>query len=186
MSQPELIIISAPSGAGKSTLVKALLAANPKIELSVSACTRPPRAGEVDGEHYHFLTVEEFKKRIEAGEFIEWEMVYEGKYYGTLRSEIQSILAKGHIPILDIDVAGAINVMEIYAGAYTSIFIMPPSIAELKNRLLQRGSETDETLQERVDKAAQEIALKDQFQHIVVNDDLQTAISELKQLVLGA
>lgn len=184
MSLPKLIIISAPSGAGKSTIVKALMKVIPVLELSISACTRLPRPGEVDGVHYHFLTVDDFKSRIAAGDFIEWEMVYEGKYYGTLKSEIERIQQKGHIPILDIDVIGGINVMKLYPDTSISIFIQPPSIEELRSRLEKRGTETAESLEERVSKAGEEIALKEHFKHVVVNDDLNKAIEKVKEIIL--
>ena len=185
MATPKLIIISAPSGAGKSTIVKALMQALPELELSISACTRAPRPGEIDGVHYHFLSVEDFKRKIAAGDFIEWEMVYEGKYYGTLKSEIERIRRKGNIPILDIDVVGGINVMKLYPDTSISVFIQPPSIEELRNRLEKRGTETKESLEERVNKADQEIALKEHFRHVVVNDDLQQAVEKVKAIILS-
>jgi guanylate kinase len=183
MKHAKLIILSAPSGAGKSTIVKALIQQLPTLELSVSACTRPPRANEKDGVHYLFLSVEDFKNKIANNEFIEWEMVYEGKYYGTLKSEINRIWQKGHTPILDIDVVGAINVMKLYADSSINIFIQPPSIDELKNRLIHRGTETKDSLQERIAKAEQEMELRHHFEHIVVNDDLETAIQKVKAII---
>lgn len=173
----KLIILSAPSGAGKSTIVKELKKTFPQLELSISACTRSPRAGEQDGVDYYFLDVPTFQNHIQNNDFIEWEMVYEGKYYGTLMQELERIWDKGNMPILDIDVKGAINLMQHYSGNCLSIFIMPPDVATLKERLENRGSETPESLAERVAKAEEEIGQKDAFHQIIINDQLTDAVA---------
>jgi guanylate kinase len=179
----KLVIISAPSGAGKSTIVKALRQKYPQLTLSISACTRNPRAGEENGVHYYFLTVEEFQNKIETNEFLEWEMVYEGKYYGTPQSELKRIWHNNGVPILDIDVAGALNVMKLYKGNYCSIFIETPDLKILKERLINRGTETAESLQERLDKAKYELEFKNEFQHIIVNDILEEAIDKISTII---
>lgn len=183
LNMKKLVIVSAPSGAGKSTLIKALMQQYPNLALSISACTRSPRIGETPNVSYYFLSVEDFKNKIDNDEFIEWEMVYEGKYYGTLYTELERIWAAGQIPILDIDVVGAINLMKKYQGAYISIFIKAPSIEVLKSRLVKRGTETEAALQERVQKASFENTFQDKFQHVVVNDELDRAVSQISQIV---
>ena len=142
----KLIILSAPSGAGKSTIVKALKQTYPQLELSISACTRSPRAGEQNGVDYYFLDVPTFQQHIDNNDFVEWEMVYEGRYYGTPKSEVDRICTNGRIPIVDIDVVGALNVKRMYSTAAYSIFIQAPSIAALEERLIKRGTETPESL----------------------------------------
>jgi guanylate kinase len=183
MSSEKIIIITAPSGSGKSTLIKRLMAANSNLSFSISACTRAPRAGEINGRDYHFISVTEFEKSIEANEFIEWEMVYEGKYYGTLKSELNRIWTQSKIPLVDIDVKGALNVQSQYRQIALSIFIQAPSIAVLKERLEKRGTESPETLAERVGKAAYELSFADRFDHIIINDDLEKASEQLIRLV---
>lgn len=179
----KLIILSAPSGAGKSTIVKALKQTYPQLELSISACTRSPRNGETHGVDYYFLDVPTFQKHIADNDFVEWEMVYEGKYYGTLQAELERIWEKGHLPILDIDVQGAINLMKHYSGNCLSMFIMPPDLHALKERLENRGTETAESLAERVGKAADEIALKDAFHYVIINDQLEQAIADATKAI---
>lgn len=183
MKQGKIIIITAPSGSGKTTLVKRLLAAIPELSFSISACTRPPRAGEVDGKDYYFFTVDKFQQLIDEEAFIEYEMVYEGKYYGTLKSEISRMWDADHVPLIDIDVQGAMNVQQQYPNTALSIFIKAPSIEELRKRLETRGTETPETLEERVNKAEEELQYAPQFDHVVVNDDLETAYNELLNIV---
>ena len=179
MQSKKIVIITAPSGSGKTTLIKRLMNHFPELTFSISACTRPPRLGEIDGKDYHFISPERFKQAIEANEFIEWEMVYEGKYYGTLKSELNRIWDKNQIPLVDIDVKGALNVQEQYRSIALSIFIQAPSIEILKNRLEQRGTETEESLSERVKKASYELSFANQFDHILINDDLELASEEL-------
>mgnify|MGYP000241635445 CR=1 FL=1 len=179
----KLIIITAPSGAGKTSITRHLLNAFPELEFSVSAATRPARSYEKDGKDYYFITQEEFHEKIRANEFVEWEMVYEGKYYGTLKSELQRIWRINKIPVLDIDVKGAIHVMGQYPDTSLSIFIMPPSLDELKKRLLSRGTETDDTLQARISKASYEISFKEHFHHEIINRDLPTAQKQAEEIV---
>ncbi len=183
MQDQKIIIITAPSGSGKSTLTKRLMDAFPQLAFSVSACTRAPRVGEIDGQDYHFLTVEHFQKSIELNEFIEWEMVYEGKYYGTLKTELNRIWDQNKTPLVDIDVKGALNVQQQYRSNALSVFIQAPSVAILKQRLEKRGTETPETLAERIDKAEFELSFAAQFDHILVNDDLEQASVALIEMV---
>ncbi len=185
MSSPyhKILIITAPSGAGKTSITKHLMHKFPKLAFSVSAATREARSNELHGRDYYFMPLEEFKKKIVNNEFIEWEMVYDGKYYGTLKSELERIWAMEKIPVLDIDVKGAIHVQQEYPINTLSIFIEPPSVDVLKARLSQRGTETAETLHARVSKASYEISFKDQFNEIIVNDDLAKACGEAELLV---
>jgi guanylate kinase len=179
----KLIIVTAPSGAGKSTLVKFLMQHQPNLAFSISATTRQARQGEQHGQHYYFINTTEFQALIDSNSFLEWECVYAGKYYGTLKTELNRIWALGKTPILDIDVQGAINVQQQYASQTCSIFIQAPNIAELQNRLAARGTETPETLAERVNKAESEMEYATQFNHIIVNDQLQNAQNEIVAIV---
>lgn len=185
MSSPyhKILIITAPSGAGKTSITKHLMNRFPQLSFSVSAATREARSNEVHGRDYYFMPLEEFKKKIVNDEFIEWEMVYDGKYYGTLKSELERIWALNKIPVLDIDVKGAIHVQQEYPINTLSIFIEPPSVDVLKARLSQRGTETDETLHARVSKASYEISFKDQFNEVVVNDNFENACALAEKLV---
>lgn len=178
----KIIIITAPSGSGKSTLVKRLLAAMPELSFSVSACTRDPRGTEKNGVEYYFISVEAFKQHIQQDDFIEWEMVYEEKYYGTLKKEIDRITNAQQIPLVDIDVKGALKVQSKFEHAL-SIFIMAPNLEILKERLLKRGTDSPESIQERLEKAAEELQFASQFHTTLVNDDLELAAMELIQLV---
>ncbi|MEO5683339.1 MAG: guanylate kinase [Chitinophagaceae bacterium] len=180
----KLIIITAPSGAGKTSITRHLLAHFPQLAFSVSAATRAARGKEQDGVDYYFISTQDFQHKIQENEFAEWEMVYEGKYYGTLKKELARIWNNQQVPVLDIDVKGAIHVQQQYpAGSSMSIFIEPPSVDELKRRLQSRGTETAESLQARVNKAAYEISFKQHFNHIIVNDDLEKACSRAIGLV---
>lgn len=179
----KILIITAPSGAGKTSISKHLMTIFPQLKFSVSAATRKARSNEKDGIDYHFMTLETFKEKIVKNEFIEWEMVYEGKYYGTLKSELEKIWAQNKIPVLDIDVKGAIHVQREYPIKTLSIFIEPPSIEELKARLTSRGSETDDSIKARVGKASYEITFKDQFDEVIVNENLEKACKEAESLV---
>ena len=180
----KLIIITAPSGAGKTSITSHLLKTfSDKLGFSVSATTRKKRDYEINGVHYYFISEEDFKEKIRQKEFAEWEMVYEGKYYGTLKSEMKRIWNQGKATVLDVDVKGALHVQGQYPEQSLSIFIEPPSIDELKKRLLSRGTETDESLAARVNKAAYEISFKDQFNKIIVNDDLNRACKEAEGIV---
>ncbi len=179
----KIIIITAPSGAGKTSITKYLMEKFPVLTFSVSAATRQARGSEVDGKDYYFISNETFKQKIQQNEFIEWEMVYEGKYYGTLKSELQRIWDQGKVPVLDIDVKGAIHVQQQFNEGTLSLFIEPPSVAELKKRLQSRGTETDESLAARVNKASYELSFKEYFDKIIVNDDLAKACEEAKNIV---
>ncbi|MFI5124066.1 MAG: guanylate kinase [Chitinophagales bacterium] len=180
-----LIIITAPSGAGKTSITRYLLQHFPQLAFSVSAATRPQRSDEVNGVDYYFLSLDEFHQKIQNNEFIEWEMVYEGKYYGTLKTELQRIKDMQKIPILDIDVKGAIHVQQQYEGRTLSLFVQPPSIEELKRRLEFRATESPEALQDRLNKAAYEISFRQHFDRIIINDNLERACQEAGAIISG-
>ncbi|MBX2934102.1 MAG: guanylate kinase [Ferruginibacter sp.] len=179
----KIIIITAPSGAGKTSITRHLMKVFPQLAFSVSAATRSPRGNEKNGVDYHFISTEEFQEKIRHNEFIEWEMVYEGKYYGTLKSEMEKIWSQGKIPVLDIDVKGAIHVQQQYPENSLSIFIQAPSIDELQKRLQSRGTETDQSLAARVNKASYELSFKNHFNKIIINDQLQRACTEAESIV---
>ncbi len=180
----KIIIIAAPSGAGKTSVTRHLLKALPdRLSFSVSCATRSPRNNEKDGVDYYFISVEEFKNKINRDEFAEWEMVYAGKYYGTLKSELQRIWHLHKAPLLDVDVKGGIHIQQIYPGNSLSLFIEPPSLEELRRRLEARGTETPESLQARINKASYELSLKDHFDRIIMNDNLERACMEAEKAV---
>ncbi len=179
----KILIITAPSGAGKTSITKYLMDKFPVLTFSVSAATRQPRGTEKDGVDYYFMSADDFKYKIQHNEFVEWEMVYEGKYYGTLKSELDKIWAAGKVPVLDIDVKGAIHVQQQFNEGTLSLFIEPPSVDELKNRLQIRGTETEESLAARVNKASYELSFKTYFDKTVVNADLSVACAEAKKIV---
>ena len=179
----KMIVITAPSGAGKTSITRHLMKVFPRLSFSISAATRQPRLDEKNGVDYYFMSVDEFQKKILNEEFVEWEMVYEGKYYGTLKSELRRMWSKEEIPVLDIDVQGAIHVQKEYPVNSLFIFIKPPSIDELKKRLEGRGSESAESLQARVSKAAYELSFVNQFNHVVENSDFKTACIEAEKIV---
>ena len=184
MKKGKLIIISAPSGTGKSTIIGELMKnENLKLEFSISATTRPLRGEEKDGVNYYFLSLEEFKKRSENDEFAEYEEVYAGRFYGTLKSEITRITSAGKNVILDLDVKGGVNVKKIYGKKAISIFIKPPSIETLRQRLLLRATDSIEDINNRVDKAAYELTFADKFDHCVVNEVLATAVKETEDII---
>jgi guanylate kinase len=183
-SDPKIIIITAPSGAGKTSITRYLLEKYPaNLAFSVSAATRSPRSYEKNGVDYYFISLEAFKQKILDNEFAEWEMVYEGKYYGTLKSELDRIWAAGKTPLLDIEVKGAIHIRQLYPHSTLALFIEPPSVDELRRRLEMRGTETVESLLARVNKAAYEISFKNQFDRIIVNDDFQKACREAETAI---
>lgn len=179
----KMIVITAPSGAGKTSITRHLMKVFSQLSFSISAATREPRANEKDGVDYYFMSVEEFQKKILNDEFVEWEMVYEGKYYGTLKSELKRMWNKEEIPVLDIDVQGAIHVQKEYPVNSLFIFIKPPSVDELKRRLESRGSESPESIQTRVSKAAYELSFVNQFNDVVENKDFETACREAEKIV---
>ncbi|MBR6278347.1 MAG: guanylate kinase [Bacteroidales bacterium] len=172
----KVIIISAPSGSGKSTLISSLMQHEElKLSFSVSATTRSPRGEEINGKDYYFFSVEEFEKKISENAFIEYEQVYQGRYYGTLKSEIERIFSLGFNVIFDVDVKGGINLKKIFGDNALSIFIQPPSVEELKKRLIGRGTDSLEEIEKRVSKAEEEISYSKNFDKIIINDDLKEA-----------
>ncbi len=179
----KLIIFSAPSGSGKTTIVRELLKQYPQFEFSISATSRAPRGTEQNGRDYYFLTADEFRKAVADDKFVEWEEVYAGTCYGTLKSEMTRIWNKGNVIIFDVDVMGGINLKRIFGDKACSIFIMPPSIEELKHRLVGRGTDAPEVIAKRVAKAEFELTKAGQFDHIVTNDDLATAIAETEKII---
>jgi guanylate kinase len=182
---PKIIIITAPSGAGKTSITRYLLDKYPtRLAFSVSAATRSPRVHEKDGVDYYFLTLDTFKQKIQQNAFVEWEMVYEGKFYGTLKSELERIWQQGKTPLLDIEVKGAIHIREQYPHSTLALFIEPPSVDELRRRLEMRGTETVESLLARVNKASYEISFKHHFDKIIVNDDLTKACREAEKAIM--
>jgi guanylate kinase len=179
----KVIILTAPSGAGKTSIAAYLLKQMPQLSFSVSATTRAPRGNEKQGVEYHFISLAQFEGHIYQNDFLEYEMVYEGVYYGTLQSELTRIWNLGKIPVLDIDVKGAIRVQKHIGANCLSIFIMPPSIEILKERLENRKTETAESLEMRLDKAAYEISFSNQFNAIIQNNDLALACTETEKLI---
>ena len=177
----KLIVISAPSGAGKTSIVHYLLENMNELSFSVSACSRDQRENETDGKDYHFLGIEGFKSKIKEDTFLEWEEVYKNQYYGTLKSEIERIWKEGKSVIFDVDVEGGLNIKKQYPTECLSIFIMPPSVEVLQERLIARGSESEESLQKRLDKAEEEIAKNQEFDSIILNDDFETACEQTKK-----
>ncbi|HKL18936.1 MAG TPA: guanylate kinase [Halalkalibaculum sp.] len=179
----KLIILVAPSGSGKTTIARKLLDDYSKIRFSVSATTRPPREGEENGKDYYFLSREEFNRKIEEHEFLEWEEFYNGSRYGTLRSEVDKLIESGYFPLLDIEVKGALNVKRQYGAKSVAIFIRPPSLEELKKRLVKRGSENNASLETRLERAEKELTYANKFDFVVINDDLDTAYKQVTTIV---
>ena len=179
----KLIIFSAPSGTGKSTIVRYLVEKDLKLNFSISATSRAPRGEEKDGVEYHFLTLDEFKARIKKGDFIEYEEVYKDNYYGTLKSEVDQILATGENVVFDVDCVGGLAIKEIYGEKALAIFVMPPSVDELRNRLERRGTDTPEVIQNRLEKATLEMTFAPQFDAIVMNDDFDKAKRDTVKLI---
>ena len=180
----KLIIFSAPSGSGKTTIVKHLISKFPNLGFSISACTRDRRGrNEENGKDYYFLTPEEFKHKIDEHAFAEWEEVYPGGFYGTLKSEIERVWAEGKDVIFDVDVKGGVNLKKVYGDKAMSVFVKVPSIEELERRLRERGTESEEKLSARVFKMKFEMSFQDQFDYVLLNENLDTALAEAEQLV---
>lgn len=179
----KLIIVSAPSGAGKTSIVRALLQRIPELAFSVSACSRPKRTNEEDGRDYYFLSPEAFREKIRQGLFLEWEEVYPGSFYGTLRSEVERLWDSGKHVVFDVDVAGGMAIKKQYPARALSVFVMPPSVEELRNRLRIRNTETEESIAKRIGKAAQEMSHAKRFDTILVNNRLEESIPEAEALV---
>lgn len=179
----KVIIFSAPSGSGKSTIVSHILKLHPEMEFSVSATSRAPRGQERNGIEYHFFTADEFRKMIAEDKFVEYEEVYAGSFYGTLKSEIQRIWDKGHVIIFDVDVKGGVNLKKYFGDKALSVFIQAPSVEELRKRLVARGTDSAEAIAKRVAKASEEMTYADKFDYILVNDNLQKAYAEAEKVV---
>lgn len=179
----KVIIFSAPSGSGKSTLINYLMTQFDCLEFSISATSRSPRGEEKNGVEYYFLTPDEFRAKIAEGAFLEYEEVYTNKFYGTLKSEVERINGKGNVVVLDVDVAGGCNMKKMFGDNAMSVFIMPPSIETLRNRLIGRGTDAMEVINDRVQKAAYEMTFSDKYDKVVVNDDLEQAKADIYQVV---
>lgn len=179
-----VVIITAPSGSGKSTLIQMLLEDFDCFGFSISATTRQPRGQEQEGQDYYFLTPHDFEKSIEQGDFLEWEMVYEGLYYGTFKSEMERIGNRGQVPLLDIDVQGALNLSEYFGPQALKVFIKPPSLEVLEERLRKRATDQEEKIQERILKAEEELSYQEKFDVIIINDDLERAYQEFKEVIV--
>ena len=179
----KVLIFSAPSGSGKSTIVNHLLPLHPEMEFSVSATSRPPRGEEKDGVEYYFLDVDDFRARIKADEFVEYEQVYEGRFYGTLKSEVERIWAKGHVIVFDVDVKGGVSLKKYFGDSALSVFIQAPSVEELRRRLIARATDSMEAIEERVAKAAEEMTYAPKFDRILINDNLQDAFARAEEIV---
>lgn len=180
----KLIIFSAPSGSGKTTIVHHLVSMNDlKLDFSVSACTRKKRAGEIDGKDYYFLSIDQFRMKIDENEFVEWEEVYKNLYYGTLKSELNRIWDNGKNVVFDVDVMGGLNLKRQFGEKALSVFVMPPSIEELQKRLETRGTDTPDKIKGRMGKAKFEMKYAGKFDNILINDNLENALKEAEQLV---
>ncbi len=180
-----MIIVSAPSGAGKTTIVRGILVRFPQLEFSVSACSRPIRKNEIDGKDYYFMTPEQFRSEIEHDKFLEWEEVYPGSFYGTLKSELERIWSKGKHIIFDVDVKGGINIKKQYPANSLALFVKPPSLETLRERLKKRSTETPESLKKRLEKAEYEMSFAGEFDTQIVNDSIDRAVNEASELVEG-
>jgi|TARA_B110000902_G_C13967067_1_gene459711 guanylate kinase len=179
----KLIVISAPSGSGKTSIVSYLLKNMETLSFSISACSREKRENEIEGKDYHFLGIEGFKRSIKEDSFLEWEEVYKNQFYGTLKSEVGRIWSEGKTVIFDVDVVGGLNIKKQYPKECLSIFIMPPSVEVLAERLIGRGSESDESLQKRLYKAEEEISQNQEFDTVILNDDLSIACEETQEVI---
>ena len=177
------VIFSAPSGAGKTTIVHHLLKQNIGLEFSVSACSREPRPGETDGRDYHFLGIDKFKENIANNEFVEWEEVYTNNFYGTLKAEMERIWSEGKVVIFDVDVIGGLNLKKQFQDDAFALFVQPPSYEELEKRLRGRSTETEEKINQRMEKARKELAFASEFDTVLINDNLEEACNKAKGLV---
>ena len=183
MNNRKAILFSAPSGSGKTTIIREILKRFDCFEFSISATSRKAREGEQDGVDYYFLTPETFAERVEAGDFLEWEEVYAGTCYGTLRSEIDRIWDKGHVIIFDVDVNGGMNIKKYFGSDALAIFVMPPSVEVLSQRLRSRGTESEESINRRLARSAEELKMADRFDVTVVNDVLEKAVDETQRII---
>ena len=179
----KILIFSSPSGAGKTTIVRHLLHTFSNLAFSVSATTRPRRDHEEDGKDYYFLSLDEFRNKIDEDAFVEWEEVYKDTYYGTLKSEVQRLLNRGYHVVFDVDVKGALNIKKLYGGKALAVFVMPPSIEVLEKRLHHRSTDPEESIRERITKARQEMKYADKFDIILVNDILEQSLPEAEEIV---
>lgn len=179
----KLIIFSAPSGAGKTTIVRHLLSQNLGLEFSISATSRAMRYTETNGKDYYFLSAEEFKAKIDNNEFLEWEEVYTGTFYGTLKSEVERIRNNGKHVVFDVDVVGGCNIKKYYGSEALAVFVQPPSVEELRNRLISRSTDAPEVIEKRVAKAEYELTFADQFDVIITNDELEKALAQAEQVI---
>ncbi|HRY59814.1 MAG TPA: guanylate kinase [Patescibacteria group bacterium] len=179
----KIITFSAPSGSGKTTIIKHILEKYPQLGFAISATSREPRGSEVDGIDYYFLSEEDFRKKIDEGVFVEWEEVYEGRFYGTLKSELERIWNDGKIVIIDADFKGALNIKKIYGDGVLSIFIRPPSLEVLEKRLRDRGTDSAEEIEKRVAKAGKELSFENDFDVILINDQKEVAFEEINKIV---
>lgn len=177
------LIFSAPSGSGKSTVVNHILSLHPEVEFSISATSRPPRGEEKNGVEYHFFSTEEFRELIEKDSFVEYEEVYPGRFYGTLKSEVERIWNKDHVIIFDVDVKGGVNLKKYFGEKALSVFIQAPSVEVLRERLIGRGTDSMEEIEKRVAKASEEMTYADKFDYVLINDDLATAFAEIEKVV---
>jgi guanylate kinase len=179
----KLVIVSAPSGAGKTTIMRHLISCSFGLKFSVSATSRNPRLGEVNGRDYFFISAEEFKEKINNREFLEWQEVYPGTFYGTLKSQVEPFIANGNPIIFDVDVVGGLNIKKMFGSEALAIFVQPPSIEVLKNRLINRSSEPSEKINQRIEKAVYEMDFAKQFDVIIINDVLELAFKEAEKIV---
>ena len=183
MDNKKVIIFSAPSGAGKSTIVGHLLEKFPFLEFSISATSRAPRGSEQNGREYYFITADEFRRRIDAGELVEYQEVYPGSFYGTLKSEVERIWAKGHIILFDIDVKGGVNLKKLYGTQAMAVFVQPPSLQVLEERLRNRGTDSESAIETRIAKAREELTYAPHFDKVIVNDKLEDSFAQAEKIV---
>ncbi|MFV0289445.1 MAG: guanylate kinase [Mangrovibacterium sp.] len=179
----KLIIFSAPSGSGKTTIVKHLLQQNLGLEFSISATSRAARHTEIHGKDYYFLSNDEFMTKVDANEFLEWEEVYQGTCYGTLKAEVERIRNQGKHVLFDVDVVGGVNIKQYYANEALAVFVKPPSVEELERRLKSRGTDSSEVIQKRIDKAEYELSFASKFDYVLVNDQLEVALKEAEEVI---